>query len=95
VTPVKNFDCESTLSFTSNRNVYNYRFSNFNLVFTDMAIQVVVDEINGSTQIKLTQIAALKANTYKKLANTPFAMGSFEKALKKNIRQFKNGVGGI
>lgn len=95
VTPIKNFDCESTLSFSANRNVFNYRFSNFNMVFTDMAIQVIVEEVNGTAQISLTQIAALKGNTYKKLANTPFAMGSFEKALKKNIRQFKTGVGGL
>lgn len=95
VTPVKNFDCESTLNFSSGRNVFTYRFSNFNMVFTDMAIQVVVEEVNGVTQVNLTQIAALKGNTFKKLTNTPFALGSFEKALKTNIRQFKVGVGGI
>lgn len=97
-TPIKNFDCASKLSFknfkSGAKNVFVYSFSNFNMVFTDMVIQVEVEAAGSGTKIKLSQIAAVKGSTYSKLKRY-LAVGKFEKALKENIRKFKDGVGGV
>lgn len=98
-TPVKDFDVESTLTFRPATNgrkaTYFYTFSNFNMVFTDMTIKLEIEELNNTVKINLIQVSALKGITYRKLVNTPFAMGGFEKGMKNNIKKFKNGVGGI
>lgn len=98
-TPVKDFQVESSLLFkpsTSGRKAtYLYNFSNFNMVFTDMTIKLEIEESNGSAFVRLVQVSALKGITYRKLVSTPFAMGGFEKGMKKNIKKFKSGVGGI
>ncbi|MBA2404622.1 MAG: hypothetical protein H0V66_07615 [Bdellovibrionales bacterium] len=97
-TPLKTFDCASTLTFksfkSSGKDIYVYTFSNFNMVFTGIVIQVEVEEVGPETKIKLFQIAAVKGSTYDKLKSY-LAVGKFEKALKVNIRKLKDGVGGI
>jgi hypothetical protein len=97
-TPIKRFNCASTLNFknfkSGNKNVFVYHFSNFNMVFTDMVIQVEVESVGANTKIKLSQIAAIKGSTYSKLKSF-LAVGKFEKALKENIRKFKDGIGGV
>lgn len=97
-TPIKNFDCSSTLTYktikSGNKNVFTYSFTNFNMVFTDMVIQIEVDSSSGDSQINVKQIMAMKGSTYSKLKNV-FAVGKFEKAMKENMKRLKDGVGGI
>lgn len=96
-TPLKTFMCENTLTFkkskVGNKSIYKYSFSQFNMVFTDMVIQVEVEDTGSDSKISISQIAALKGSTYEKL-KTYFAVGKFEKAVKLNLASFKLGVGG-
>ena len=96
-TPLKTFVCENVLSFkkfkSGAKDVYRYTFTNFNMVFTDMVIQVEVQGEWAESRIVVTQIAAVKGSTYSKLKSF-LAIGKFEKALKLNLSKFKNGLGG-
>lgn len=96
-TPLKTFMCENTLTFkkskVGNKSIYKYSFTDFNMVFTDMVIQVEVVDTGSDSKVSISQIAALKASTYEKL-KTYFAVGKFEKAIKLNLSNFKHGVGG-
>lgn len=99
-TPIKSFNVESTLTFIpasfTRKFVYLYKFSDFNMVFTDMTIQLeVIEDAGGTVKVKLTQVSAIKETTYHKLDTTPFAMRGFERGMKKNISKFKSGIGGI
>jgi hypothetical protein len=95
-TPLKTFMCENTLAFkkskAGNKSIYKYSFTNFNMVFTDLVIQVEVEDKGLESKISVSQIAALKGSTYEKL-KTYFAVGKFEKAVKLNLLTFKYGVG--
>ena len=97
-TPLKTFMCKNRLSFkkieVGNKTIYKYTFTNFNMVFTDMVIQVEVLKTDTDMKISVSQIAALKGSTYEKL-KTFFAVGKFEKVIKLNLLTFKNGLGGL
>jgi len=73
--------------------IHLYRFTNFSMIFTDMVIQAEVETVGGQTKIRLNQIAAVKATAHAKLKGF-LAVGKFEKALRENIKRFKDGVGG-
>jgi len=96
-TPLKNFICENILTFkkfkSSGKDTYQYTFSHFNMVFTDMVIQVEVQAEGSESLIVVSQVAAVKGSTYEKL-KTYFAVGKFEKALKLNLSKFKYRIGG-
>ena len=96
-TTLKNFDCESNLSFKSetklNKKIFTYSFTNFNMVFTDVVIQIELEEMGSVVKVKLSQIAALKGSTYEKLSRF-FAIGKFESAMKLNIKALQHGIGG-
>lgn len=96
-TPFKDFDCASVLSYKNSvagaKEVFVYSFSSFNMVFTSMTIKIEMEEVGSSTNIKLTQIAAVKGSTITKL-NNYWALGQFEKSLKANLQKLKSGVGG-
>lgn len=97
-TPLKDFDCASKLVYKNTsegiKNVFVYSFSGFNMVFTSMTIKIEMEEVGPTTNIKLTQIAAVKGSTMAKLEKY-WAVGQFEKALKANMQKLKKGVGGI
>ena len=97
-TPIKNFDCASTLKYTAVKQglktIHFYRFTNFSMIFTDMVIQVEVEQVGTMTRVKLGQIAAVKGSAYSKLKSF-LAVGKFEKALRENIKRFKDGVRGV
>lgn len=97
-TPLKDFDCESILKVKrfkeGAKDVFIYTFTDFNMVFTNMAIRVEVEQRGAYTSIAMKQIAALKGSTHTKLKNY-FAVGKFEKAIKGNLQKFKDGVSGI
>lgn len=96
-TPLKTFMCENTLTFNKskvgNKTIYKYSFTDFNMVFTDMVIQVEVVDTGSDSKVSISQIAALKGSTYEKL-KTYFAVGKFEKAIKVNLSTIKYGIGG-
>jgi hypothetical protein len=97
-TPFKNFDCASSLSFKNykegKKEIFLYTFSSFNMVFTSLTIKVEAEEVGLATNIKLSQIAAVKGSTMTKLASY-WATGQFEKSMKTNLRKLKSGVGGL
>jgi hypothetical protein len=64
------------------------------MVFTSMTIKVEAEEVGSVTNIKLSQIVAVKGSTMSKLASY-WATGQFEKSMKTNLRKLKNGVGGF
>ncbi len=67
------------------------------MVFTSMTIKVEVEEVGSTTNIKLSQISAVKGSTMAKLNSYSFfgALGQFETGLKDNLKKLKSGVGGI
>jgi hypothetical protein len=96
-TPLKTFMCENTLTFkktkVGNKSIYKYSFTDFNMVFTDMVIQVEVVDTGSDSKVSIFQIAALKGSTYEKLKSY-FAVGKFGKAVKLNLATIKYGIGG-
>ncbi len=94
-TPLKNFPCESTLTYSTNSSdTFTYRFTDFNMVFTDFIIQIEIEELENYTKVSLFQIAALKGMTHQKLKKF-FAVERFENSLKGNIYKFKQGINGF
>lgn len=97
-TPLKDFDCESILKYQTykknEKDVFLFSFSGFNMVFTRMIIKVELKEIGSMTEVRLSQVSAIKGSTITKL-NTYWVLGKFEKALKANLQKLKSGIGGI
>ena len=74
---------KETISFNSetklNKKIFSYSFTNFNMVFTDMVIQIELEEVGSVVKVKLSRI---------------FALGKFESAMKLNIKALQQGIGG-
>ena len=68
--------------------------SSFNMVFTSLTIKKEAEDVGSATNIKLSQIAAVKGSTMTKLASY-WSTGLFEKSMKTNLRKLKSGVGGF